>query len=372
MHRLPQWIRPFRHQSGFAPSYSTGETEDTEGEFIPPIDFLENLESAMSNDKVIPNLCHRFRPYRFYSSREKWKHLQTPVDDIIHDMIDNPSKRYPSYLKIITWNIDFVTPQKEERLRAALRHIQWTLGCKKETDMPEDPVCIMLQEIHRDVFQTILDDEWVRKCFIVAPDSPELWPDDALYGNVTLVSKRLTLVKCQILHFAKTTMQRAALAVYVLLSEPEPSEDVAMICLVNTHLESLPEGFPYRPEQLKLAAGFLKQEDVRGGVVAGDMNAIMPEDANLHADVQLRDAWRRGDHDEEGFTWGYQETFNPGRYPHGRLDKVLYLPRRGYKVEAPHRLGAGLKTKSGHWVSDHYGLETTLRLVARRNSGGTS
>ncbi|KAH6905875.1 Endonuclease/exonuclease/phosphatase [Coprinopsis sp. MPI-PUGE-AT-0042] len=344
-------------------------THDPDGEFIPPIDFLLDLQGANlnSNDRVIPNLCHRFRPYRFSSSRQKWKHLQTLVDDSIYDMVDRPSTRYPSYLKIITWNIDFATPTKEERLRVALRHIQWTLGCKKETDVPEDPVCILLQEIHRDAFQTILDDEWVRKCFLVAPASPELWPEDALYGNVTLVSKHLTLVKCQILHFAETMMRRAALAVYVLLSEPEPSKDVAMICVVNTHLESLPEGFQCRAEQLRLAAGFLKQEDVRGGVVAGDMMAIMPEDANLHADVQLRDAWGRGDQDKEGFTWGYQETYQPGYYPCGRLDKVLYLPRRGYKVDAPHRLGVGVKTESGHWVSDHYGLETTLKLVARRN-----
>ena len=74
-----------------------------------------------------------------------------------------------------------------------------------------------------------------------------------------------------------------------------------------------------------------------------------------------------GDMDENGFTWGYQER-DPGRFPPGRLDKILYLPRRGYKMDPPERIGVGLKTGGGAWVSDHYGLDSTLRLVARRNS----
>ncbi|KAJ2924859.1 hypothetical protein H1R20_g12228, partial [Candolleomyces eurysporus] len=272
-------------------------------------------------------------------------------------------------MRIITWNIDFMFDHREERLLSALRYLEYDVLPSKEGE-PLEPCVICLQEVHESVIPALLNDEWVKRSFSVTPVTKEKWPEGAAYGNVTLVSKSLRVVKCDILHYGYTEMARAALAVYIMLNEPEPSLEKAVICVVNTHLESLPQGAIARPRQLELAARFLKQVDVRGGVVVGDMNAISPEDAGLALEVGLRDAWRRGDRDEAGFTWGYQGHNDRG-HPAARLDKVLYLPRRGYKMDEPERIGKGAKVKGlevDQWISDHYGLQTVLRMVARRNS----
>ncbi|KAJ3507012.1 hypothetical protein NLJ89_g6536 [Agrocybe chaxingu] len=163
-------------------------------------------------------------------------------------------------------------------------------------------------------------------------------------------------------------MGRAALCVKIRLTVPGTQEKV-VVAIVNTHLESLPEGEIARPKQLEMSARFLRLAGVHGGVIAGDMNAIGPKDAMIGKQIGLRDAWRKGDIDE-GKTWGYQG--NKGNWPAGRLDKIFYLPGMAYKVDEPKRIGVGKKiwdgTDQAMWISDHYGLETTLRLSKPRSN----
>lgn len=140
-------------------------------------------------------------------------------------------------------------------------------------------------------------------------------------------------------------MSRAGVVVDIKLNTPATaaeSREVTMR-LINTHLESLPQGEQYRLIQMSILATYLKKKDeVQGGVIVGDMNAICPSDASIAEDVGLRDAWKKGDSDESGFTWGYQ---GGGEFPAARLDKVLYLPRRGYRVDEPSRIGIGLRAE---------------------------
>jgi tyrosyl-DNA phosphodiesterase 2 len=105
----------------------------------------------------------------------------------------------------------------------------------------------------------------------------------------------------------------------------------------------------------------LKDEGVSGGVVAGDMNAISPSDKDLHVQFGLRDAWwRKSAADaEDGYTWGYQ---GGGNFPKSRMDKFLFLPQKGFRLEEPQRIGVDVKT-DGVWVSDHYGLSTRLHVL---------
>ncbi|TFK28136.1 hypothetical protein FA15DRAFT_584794 [Coprinopsis marcescibilis] len=368
-YRIPWYSGYISHfQRPTAPVVIPGPPRSPEHEeFIPPMDSDEEEPETQSISISMADMLHTIPAYRYRTNRKRWKHLPMYTEDLIQDMMEEEEKKYPTTVRIITWNVDFCTPNVKERLYTALRHIEREVLSCKEGDAPFDPCCILLQEVHAEVFPYLFEDEWVRRHFIITPGSPSKWPENAHYGNVTLVSKLLTVVKTQILHFGLSDMLRTALAVYVLLSEPEPSGEIVMICVVNTHLESLPNGITQRPSQMLMASKFLKQTEVRGGVLAGDMNSIGPEDHNLHLEAQLRDAWRKGDKEESGFTWGYQEQ-DPGRLPPGRLDKILYLPRRGYKLDPPERIGIGLKTERGDWVSDHYGLDSTLRLVARRNS----
>jgi tyrosyl-DNA phosphodiesterase 2 len=226
----------------------------------------------------------------------------------------------------------------------------------------------MLQEVHRDALPHLLEYEWVRNHFVVTPISHTRWPNENDYGNVTLVSRSLVVVKACILHFGHSSQARTGVVVDIKLNTPATaaeSREVTMR-LINTHLESMPEGEQCRPIQMSILAAYLKKKDqVQGGVIAGDMNAISPSDASIAEDVGLRDAWRKLDGDESGFTWGYQ---GGGNFPPSRLDKVLFLPRRGYRVDEPSRIGIDLRAEyieggEDIWVSDHYGLVATLRVL---------
>jgi tyrosyl-DNA phosphodiesterase 2 len=104
------------------------------------------------------------------------------------------------------------------------------------------------------------------------------------------------------------------------------------------------------------------------------MNSISPEDVTIAKEVGLRDSWRKGDADN-GKTWGYQGQ-NDGNFPKNRLDKILYLPSMGYKLDEPRRIGVGARIREGtsdeFWVSDHYGLETALRMLPRKERSNSS
>ncbi len=326
------------------------------------------------NEPVIPNNLLRIRPYRFRYSKRAWKHVVTTG---LREPMESPegqeSRKPPcSRVRIITWNIDMVSKFHEARLRAALRHIEIDVLKSQHSDMPPEPCVIMLQEVRDDMLPVLLADEWVRRWFIVAPTRKDKWPEGAWYGIVTLVSRSLSIAECHILHFGLSMMHRTALCVKVRMTNPSGEGDgqgggPVVVAFVNTHLESLVEGSMARPRQLEVCARFLKLKGVQGGVVCGDMNAITPDDTKLAKEMGLKDAWTRRDDVEDGHTWGYQGQNDDG-HPTNRLDKVLYLPGTGYKVDEPKRIGRGVTIREGAWISDHYGLETTLHLFKSRSN----
>ena len=343
------------------PSSTSPTTEEVIEPFIP--DFRD------IDGPLIPNDLLELAVYRYRSSRGAWKHVTSEKrrDEDVEDK-KKKDKTYPTSVKVVTWNVDFNNNHEMERLTACLRHLEKdVLGCK-DGEAPAEPCVILLQEVKEQMIPHLLQDEWVRRHFMITPKTKDKWPKNAYYGNITLVSKDLTVVKAQILHYGYSTMQRSALAVSIAMGVPESGGGGdTVVCIVNTHLESLPAGADARPRQLELCTRFLKQDWVQGGMIAGDMNAIGPSDAMITNEVGMRDAWRKGNKDETGFTWGYQ---GGGNFAPNRLDKMLYLPRRGYKVDEPRRIGVGVKAKSGSqaiWASDHYGLETTLTIVRRPN-----
>jgi len=341
--------------------------------FIPPEfdedsndnDITESTNESNSGDNnvVIPQTLLKLKPYRFRPSKNTWKHVVTY--GLRNDLPPEGGKAPCSQVRIITWNIDFQTGCPEERLTACLRHIERDVLQCKPGEAPE-PCCILLQEVLDGAFPHLLRDPWVRSHFVVTPYSSKKWPEGAYYGNVTLVSRSLTIAECHMLHYGMTGMERTSLCVKLRLNYTGHSRETAIICVVNTHLESLPQGAVWRPHQLEMCSRFLRLGGVTGGVVAGDMNAIMPEDEGIEKQAGLRDAWRKGAA-ESGKTWGYQGQ-NAEGYPCGRLDRVFYLPGQGYKVDEPRRIGVGVKIKGSSsseapWASDHYGLETTLRMM---------
>lgn len=167
-------------------------------------------------------------------------------------------------------------------------------------------------------------------------------------------------------------MNRNALLVDLKLCVPvrrqsENTPRVIKLRVGNTHLESLPQGAEYRPRQLGLVTDVLESEEVFGGIVCGDMNNIGPTDQGMPEKLGLVDAYKEGEEEEEeeGYTWGYQPSCE---FPPGRLDKILYTAPANsgvtFEVGVPKRIGLGLKTPSGHYASDHYGLTSIVRVKA--------
>lgn len=276
-------------------------------------------------------------------------------------------------LRVLTWNVDFMAPNVRTRMSALLDHIQNDMfGCPNN-EQPE-PCCILLQEVEPDSFPEILENEWVREHFCVVPTNAKAWPAEH-YGNVTLVSRTVPVLSAQLLQFGNSWMNRHALVVDLHLDAPgvpESSEDEGgdgegqsgdasiVVRVANVHLESLPAGTSSRPGQLAATADLLREEGIHAGIVAGDMNAITPDDTLIHEAAGLADAWSGDNEDTDALTWGFQPS---SEFPPGRLDKILYAASEHCTVDEPERVGVGLQTVTGQWASDHYGLLTTLRVL---------
>lgn len=192
---------------------------------------------------------------------------------------------------------------------------------------PLEPCCILLQEVSLNALDFLLSIDWVLNDFLIIPAGSVQWPRGAQYGNVTLISKNIPFVAGQWLNFADSSMGRNALRI------------------ANTHLESLPENALIRAAQLSYIAEKLRRPTVHGGVVAGDMNAICPNDQVIHRQAGLVDA-HPGPENERSFTWGYQPRT---AFPPGRLDRMYFTPQRmswdsvQLKVDEPSRIGMGLQ-----------------------------
>jgi len=311
-----------------------------------------------------------------------------------------PTSMLPTSLRLITWNVDFMAPHHAARLSAALSHIQRDVMKCKNPDKAPQPCVVCLQEVYAPVFAVILDNEWVRKWFVVTPTSADKFPHESPYGCVTLVSKSVPVWGACTLEFGENTTTeqgRGALFVDLKMGVPKggnimeresqrssrkgdsdtESDDngegehggkkgeSVMVRIANTHLESLNSGTRMRPVQLGLISNLLYDDSFEAGIVAGDMNAIEPSDSNIHTKLGLTDAWGGHAWEEEGYTWGYQTQDN--EHPPGRLDKILFKDSEGYEVDEPLRIGVGVKALAGKdgavYASDHYGLMTSVRML---------
>lgn len=342
----PFMLRPYEHDQPVIPDEADYESFDDE-----------------------PSLCYILKMYRFRPRRGDWKHISSRGSSNADD--DPMVKPLPSSMRIITWNVDIIENVWQDWINKILRHLQEIIDSHDKRGGSErhrgDAVVVLLQEITPMMFNLIRTDEWVRRTFAIVPLREDKWPRQACCGNVTLVSRDLEVVKAQIVHFRTTDAQRTGLLVYVQLSATGKIEDKRTICIANTHLESFPSGERKRARQLETLAQLLKLDDnIEGGLIAGNMNPVGKMDCVLACNLGLDDAWQRGDFDPEGFTWGYQSSDEDKKYPPARLDKILYVPKRRYSVDEPQRIGVGLKVvvteQEQYWVSGHYGLLTSLHM----------
>ena len=131
--------------------------------------------------------------------------------------------------------------------------------------------------------------------------------------------------------------------------------------LVNVHLDSLGDTLLYRTEQMEFLAKLLREPGCGGGLIAGDFNAISPEDHTLLDKNGLVDAWvaLHGKEGPGGATWGVGVERHDGLGP-GRLDKVAMLgvEAKDMEILRPGRIEVPKPGEDSDYIpySDHYGL----------------
>ncbi|KZT12661.1 uncharacterized protein LAESUDRAFT_689359 [Laetiporus sulphureus 93-53] len=341
------------------------------------IDRTRQAPLKRPTDRIWPVAPYYFKQASRYFKQSGW---QPAREDHGSSM---ESLNAPTSLRLLTWNVNFFQPNAEERLSCALAHISRHLSIPPDstTEIPVGtptpfPCCILLQEISVKMFSALLSYKWIREHFFIIPGHPEDWPSSK-YGTVTLVSHSVPLLDAQSLEFGNSITGRTALLVDVLVGRSDTRAEYggsahetsapAVLRIGNLHLESMSQGSSKRPAQLEAAGRLLRNPSVVAGILAGDMNSISPSDADIHRLAGLEDAYEGGEDDVLGHTWGYQSERRSKR---SRLDKIFYTANTPIWIEDPQRVGVGLKTKRGQWVSDHYGLITTVRLkdIIKANS----
>ncbi|KAF9446517.1 hypothetical protein P691DRAFT_794407 [Macrolepiota fuliginosa MF-IS2] len=303
----------------------------------------------------VPNELFKFevqRLYRYNEQDEDWLPLQ-----LSHSPPPVHPSGTPTQFQVITWNIDFSTPLVEERTTAILDYIQNRL---LSSSAPNNPTVILFQEVHPEAIEAMLSHSFIQNHYDMTDISNRHFSTS--YGTVTLVPKCLTPFVSSVsrIPFENSGMGRDVLTVDFGL----PFRSVTRrIRISNVHLESLRgHGDKARPEQLKFVSELLATVD--GGLVAGDMNAIAPTDDRVPQTLGLIDCWEvmhPQAAEEEGHTWGYQPR---GRYPAGRLDKVLVSG--SLAPLSIGRLGVGQYIRwhgDNYWLSDHFGILAQIRTT---------
>jgi tyrosyl-DNA phosphodiesterase 2 len=279
----------------------------------------------------------------------------------------------PKVIHLISWNIDMLVPFGNERMAAALQHLNTLIA----STPPDIATIIFLQEMTQSDLGLIKSSAWIQDRFNITDIDSSSWLS-AYYGTVTLIDTRLSISSVFRVPFL-SKFDRDGLFVDIQLSTVKPtasssiSQKVLRLC--NVHLESLVANPPVRPHQLSAAAAYLHAPEVASALLAGDLNAIEGFDRTLHSENDLQDAYLSlgGREDsEEGYTWGYQVPA-PMRERFGcsRMDKILFCG--DVNVQSFERIGAGVKVAEAlredvrtageeDWVSDHYGAMGDFEL----------
>lgn len=211
-----------------------------------------------------------------------------------------------SILKIVSWNIEWSTPDPARRVTAALDHLQERFGTAP------GPLVVMLQEVCLKSLQALLEHPWVQRNFNLTDSTTprsihdyvhgdsfvfkESYWEAARYFTLMMLPKSLRILDCFRVPFV-SSMGRDALFVDIPISVRGRSKSESSIRLCTTHLESLYGGETHRYSQLATISRLIKETRAQdhnciAGFVGGDMNAITPSEHDLHRrdGVNLRDA----------------------------------------------------------------------------------
>ncbi|KAF9047873.1 Endonuclease/exonuclease/phosphatase [Panaeolus papilionaceus] len=261
-------------------------------------------------------------------------------------------------LTLTTWNIQASYPKAAIRCQLTLDHI---LQGPKEV-----PDIIHLQEVAPSARHFLLNDTRIRATFLTTDAEDDTAFRGVPFATMTLLSKkRFGSHKSEEGHDTRIPIdsvfrtsfpsryKRDALCVDVLASPGK------VLRLLNVHLDSFDSRIR-RVFQMMVLDGLLRENGYAGGVVAGNFNAIDPEDHGLVEKHGLVDAWVKLRGVEGGETWGVDRVgfeLEEKRKPK-RLDKVVMLGAQPIEIEVlePGRFGA-----QSRW-SDHCGLRCVFTI----------
>ncbi|KAH8675538.1 Endonuclease/exonuclease/phosphatase [Xylariales sp. PMI_506] len=273
-------------------------------------------------------------------------------------------------LALASWNVDFMLPQAEARMTAALITLQ-----NLSAQLPSTTaVVIFLQECVESDLSTIAGQPWIRDNFHITDLDTTYWAS-SYYGTTVLVDRRLPITSLFRVHYSKTRMERDALFVDVALGQ----DQAKVIRLCNTHLESLALEPPFRPLQVQIMAKYMHADEIDGAVAAGDFNAIQDSDEKLHSDNVLKDAYLElggQEHSDQGYTWGQQAaTLLRERFGCSRMDKVYYCGQP-LGLRSFERFGQGVVLEDKEqqdelvglgfdkaWITDHLGIKVEFDIA---------
>jgi tyrosyl-DNA phosphodiesterase 2 len=277
----------------------------------------------------------------------------------------------PGATRLISWNIDVLVGHAEERMRAALIHLEELVSSTPS----ETPVVVLLQEIGQSDLVQIRAADWIKNRFNITEHDHKNWTAPH-YGTTTLIDRRLSIASVFRVPWV-TKFDRDGLFVDIAVTNKQPANaDPKVLRLCNTHLESLVADPPVRPLQLAAASPYLKKPNVVGALLAGDLNAIQPFDRTLHSDNGLKDTYLElgGQEDsDDGYTWGYQVAqWMKDKFGCSRMDKILF--HGAVQPSSFMRIGMGVKVAEedrervekeieGAWVTDHYGVMGDFNLL---------
>ena len=263
-------------------------------------------------------------------------------------------------LSLTSWNIQASQSRPVASSKLILDHI---LEGPKSSDI------IHLQEVAGTVRRSVLDDPRVRSGFLTTDAEDNTSFKGVPFATMTLLSSKRfgsTLLDEEGEGGGKLLLNsvfrmelpsrygRDALCV----NFAAPAASGAFFRLLNVHLDSLDSSFR-RVLQMWELADLLREPGCKGGVIAGDFNAIYPEDHTLVDEHELLDAWvaLHGSTGSDGATWGVGVELEGGRKPK-RLDKVVMLGLKPDEIEV---LQPGLNEYGRPW-SDHCGLRCTFTI----------
>ena len=229
---------------------------------------------------------------------------------------------------------------------------------------------ILLQEVTSSARQSLLDDPRVRSGFLTTDAEDDTSFKGLPFATMTLLSSKRfgspflveegeevgkLMLNSVFRMELPSRYRRDALCVDIAT----PAAPGAVLRLLNVHLDSL-DSHIRRAIQMQELAGVLREPRCSGGIIAGDFNAIRPEDHRLVDQYELLDAWvalHGSTKPDGGATWGVGVGLK-GRLKAGRLDKVAMSGLKPDEIEV---LQPGLIKPDRPW-SDHCGLRCTFTI----------